>query len=81
MDLQSVARQLGGEVAGHQVLAPGPGHSPRDRSMAVRLSPCAPDGLIVFSHAGDDWRSCRDYVRSRLGIHDRQIVRSRRGKT
>jgi putative DNA primase/helicase len=68
MNLQTVARQLGGEVVGQQVVAPGPGHSQKDRSMAVRLSPCAPHGLIVFSHAGDDWRSCRDFVRSRLGI-------------
>jgi hypothetical protein len=37
--LSDIARALGGEVAGGQALAPGPGHSPKDRSMCVRLSP------------------------------------------
>ena len=34
----------------------------------MRLSPSAPDGFIVFSHAGDDWRESRDYVRERMGL-------------
>src|SRR5258707_1029858 len=50
VNLRDLARALGGEVSGRQVLAPGPGHSPRDRSLAVRLSRSAPDGLLVFSH-------------------------------
>lgn len=37
MTLQEIARVLGGEVQGHQVRAPGPGHSPKDRSLAVML--------------------------------------------
>jgi hypothetical protein len=32
------------------------------------LSPSAPDGFVVTSFAGDDFRICRDYVRERLGI-------------
>ncbi len=68
LDLRSIARALGGEVSGRQVLAPGPGHSPRDRSLSVRLSWQAPDGFIVFSHAGDDFASCRDHVRAKLGL-------------
>jgi hypothetical protein len=67
-DLRSIARALGGEVQGGQVLAPGPGHSPRDRSLAVKLSSNAPDGFVVYSHVGDDWRACRDYVKQKLGI-------------
>jgi putative DNA primase/helicase len=67
-DLRAIVRALGGEIAGGQVLAPGPGHSARDRSMSVRLSPSAPDGFLAFSHAGDGWRACRDYVRDRLGL-------------
>jgi putative DNA primase/helicase len=68
-DLRSLARALDGEVVGAQVLAPGPGgHSRKDRSLSVRLSPTAPDGFLAFSHAGDDWRACRDYVRERLGL-------------
>ncbi len=66
--LRAVARSLGGEVAGAQVLCPGPGHGPRDRSLSVRLSPAAPDGFIVFSHAGDDFQTCRDHVRALLGL-------------
>jgi hypothetical protein len=68
IDLRSIAVALGGVVSGRQVLAPGPGHSPQDRSLAVRPSPEAPDGLLIHSHAGDDWRQCREYVRSRLGL-------------
>ncbi len=36
--------------------------------MSVLPSPSAPDGFLAFSHAGDDWRVCRDHVRERLGI-------------
>jgi putative DNA primase/helicase len=68
LDLRLIARALGGEVSGRQVLAPGPGHTPRDRSLAVRVSNDAPDGFLVYSHAGDDWRTCREHVRSRLGL-------------
>jgi putative DNA primase/helicase len=68
-DLRKIARALGGDVAGcDTVLAPGPGHSARDRSLAVRLDHTAPDGFLVHSHAGDDWRACRDHVRERLGL-------------
>jgi putative DNA primase/helicase len=66
--LQHIAHALGGEVSGRQVLAPGPGHSSHDRSLAVRPAPDAPDGLLIYSHSGDDWRTCRDHVLSRLGI-------------
>ena len=69
IDLRTIARALGGEVTGrHSVSAPGPGHSPRDRSMSVRLDADAPDGFVVNSFAGDDWVFCRDYVRQRLGL-------------
>ena len=47
LTLQEIARVLGGEVRGNQVLAPGPGHSPQDRSLAVKLSN-SPDGLRRF---------------------------------
>jgi putative DNA primase/helicase len=32
--------------------------------------------LVVHSHAGDDWRACKDYVRERLGL-DREYSGSR----
>jgi putative DNA primase/helicase len=67
-DLRSLACALGGEVSGRQVLAPGPGHSHRDRSISIRIEPSAPDGFIVYSFAGDDPLVCKDYVRERLGL-------------
>jgi putative DNA primase/helicase len=67
--VRKIAAALGGQVAGpNTILAPGPGHSSRDRSLAVRLDPRSPDGFLVFSHAGDDWRDCRDHVRMKLGL-------------
>lgn len=68
LDLRTIARALGGEVQGRQVLAPGPNHSRRDRSLSVRLSAQSPTGYIVFSHAGDDFRDARDYVAAKLGL-------------
>lgn len=65
--LRSMAVALGGDVVGRSILCPGPGHSPRDRSLSVSLAPANPDGFIVHSHAGDDWRPCRDHVLHRLG--------------
>ena len=64
--LEQIARALGGEVSGGQVLAPGPNHSAEDRSLAVKHGNNG--GLIVFSHAGDDIRACKDHVRARLGL-------------
>ena len=52
-DVRAAARALGGHIVGRgQVLCPSPGHSPRDRSLAVRF---VADGFIVHSHANDDW--------------------------
>jgi Toprim domain-containing protein len=68
LDLRSIARALVGEVVGAQVLAPGPNHSRRDRSLSVALSASSPDGFLAHSHCGDDWRDCRDHVRERLGL-------------
>lgn len=70
MNARSLARALGGDVVGrNQVVCPGPGHSPKDRSLSVFIDWQAPDGFRVHPHApGDDWRECRDYVRDRLGL-------------
>ena len=76
--LVSIARTLGGEISGDQVRCPGPGHSPVDRSLSVRLVPGAPDGILVHSFAGDDWRLCRDYVRQKLGLAPWQPTRGRK---
>jgi putative DNA primase/helicase len=78
-DLRFIARALGGTVVGRQVLAPGPGHSPQDRSLSLWLDPTKSEGISVHSHAGDDWRECKAYACKRLGIernrprHDHRI--------
>jgi hypothetical protein len=67
-DIRTIARALGGDVVGQQVLAPGPGHSRSDRSLSVRITSSAPEGFVVHSFAGDDPLICKDYVRQRLGL-------------
>src|SRR3954471_22267292 len=67
MNLQTLAQTLGGEICGCEVLAPGPGLSPWDRSLSIRPDPQAPGGFRVHSFANDDWRRCRNYVRDCLG--------------
>jgi hypothetical protein len=64
--LQEIARAVGGEIRGGQVLAPGPGHSAEDRSLSITLSE-SPPGYVVYSFAGDDPIECKDYVRAKLG--------------
>ncbi len=83
LDLRSIACALGGEVRGRQVLAPGPNHSRRDRSLSVRLSHQSPTGFIVTSFAGDPFDVCRDFVMQKLGMDpDAWRTRSRgRGDT
>jgi phage/plasmid primase-like uncharacterized protein len=51
-DLRAIAHLLGGQVSGHEVLAPTPGHSSGDRGTAIRLAPGAPDGLLVTCFNG-----------------------------
>lgn len=66
--LHSWAKALEGRVVGASVRCPGPGHSPHDDSLVVTPAPDSRDGFTVYSHAGDDWRTCKDYVRERLGL-------------
>jgi len=68
MNLLAMARSLGGDVYGRRVLAPGLGHSRRDRSLSIRFDPRAPGGLLVHSFAGDDPLAAKDYVRAVLGL-------------
>jgi hypothetical protein len=65
---RAVARALGGEAMGCNVLAPGPGHSRADRSLSVKIDAAAGDGFLVHSFAGDDPVACRDYVRDAIGL-------------
>jgi hypothetical protein len=51
MNAKDWARRLGGEVSGHDtILCPGPGLSPKDRSLTVKLDPAAPDEFPVHSY-------------------------------
>jgi 5S rRNA maturation endonuclease (ribonuclease M5) len=68
LDLKSLARALGGEVSGGQVLGPGPGHTAKDRSLSVKPDAKAPDGFVIHSFAHDDVNECRDYVRQKAGL-------------
>ena len=68
LDPREVARGLGGNVSGRNVVAPGPGHSRTDRSLSIKIDPAAPDGFIVYSFAGDDAIAYRDHVRAALGL-------------
>jgi putative DNA primase/helicase len=79
----SLARLLGGEAQGDQILAPGPGDSARDRSLSILIDPTAPDGFTCHSFAGDDWADCKDYVLAEIekalvarmnAAHDRQLA-------
>jgi len=70
LSLSYIAKVLGGNVNGHQVLAPGPGHSRKDRSLSVWINR---EGVVsVNSFAGDDNKECRRYVYQRLGIQERR---------
>src|SRR5690606_16106940 len=64
IDSRALARTLGGELWGRNILAPGPGHSSADRSLSIKIDPTAPEGFIVHSFAGDASMECREYVRS-----------------
>ncbi len=75
--VRAAARALGGDISGRNgVVCPGPGHSRQDRSLSVRFDPSAPDGFVVYSHAGDSVLDCKDHVRERLGL---PLWRPRRG--
>jgi AAA domain-containing protein len=67
INLKSIAHILGGEVHGNQVLAPGPNHSTKDRSLSVTISDSG-DDIVVHSFASDDPIECKKYVREKCGI-------------
>jgi hypothetical protein len=67
LTLTQIASALGGDVSSNQVLAPGPGHSPKDRSLSITIADNQ-DGFVCHSFAGDDAIRCKDYIRSKLGL-------------
>jgi hypothetical protein len=67
LSLAEMARRLGGELSGGQIRCPGPGHSPEDRSLSVKLKDDG-TGIVVHSFSGDDPIMCKDHVRKKLGL-------------
>ena len=67
-DVATIAKQLGGEVSGGEIVCPGPHHSAADRRLSVKIDSTSPDGFVVHSFAGDDTIGCRDHVRAKLGL-------------
>jgi len=65
---RTIVAIMGGDVTGRDSCnVPGPGHSRKDRSLAIRITS---NGFLVHSFANDDWKECRDYVLGRLGLGD-----------
>lgn len=68
IDVRTLVGILGGDVTGRDSAnVPGPGHSENDRSLSIRIDSRLAQ-IIVYSHAGDDWKACKDYVFERLGL-------------
>src|SRR5258706_2546300 len=68
LTVREIAAILGGDVTGRNSCnVPGPGHSKIDRSLSITIDG-RQDRIIVCSHASDDWKICKDYVRQRLGL-------------
>lgn len=62
LDAPAIVKTLGGDWYGSYGLAPGPGHSKRDRSLKIWIGR---EGEPRFhSFAGDDWRSVKDELRA-----------------
>lgn len=72
LDPRSVARALGGDATGLNIMAPGPGHSRADRSLSIKIDSTAQDGFILHSFAGDSPIACREYVRMAIGMSVRE---------
>jgi putative DNA primase/helicase len=65
LNIYTIARALGGTVTGRdKCVVPGPNHSLKDRSLSIRVRS---NSFDVYSFAGDDWKTCRDYIHTKLG--------------
>ena len=80
LDPNTIAAIMGGEVTGPDSCAvPGPGHSPQDRSLSVKINHTG-DDVVVHSFAGDDPIKCLDYVRVKCGLPKWEPKRKENGK-
>jgi hypothetical protein len=60
-----ITRALGGDWYGSYGLIPGPGHSPKDRSVSIRPHRSDPNDVVIHSFAGDDDLAVKDELRHR----------------
>lgn len=76
-DLRAIVARVGGEIynGGRAALVPGPGHSPKDRSLSLTLTADNPPRLLWCSHAEDDARA----VWQHLGLSPGQGAPVREG--
>lgn len=77
---RGVAAAMGGKVSPSNpdmARVPGLGHSKHDDGLVVWVTDADPEGFTTYSHHGDDWLECRDYVRSKLGL-ERPDLRKKR---
>ena len=63
MGARELTKARSGDWCGTYGLVPGPGHSPKDRSLKVSDFN---GGIRVHSFAGDCWKECRAH----LGLDD-----------
>jgi putative DNA primase/helicase len=62
---REITLALGGDWYGTYGLVPGPGHSPKDRSVRIAASQSDPDEVHVHCFApGDSWRDFKETLRS-----------------
>lgn len=66
MKLHQIAKALGGTLNGRWINIRGPNHSSADRSLGFQFEKIEPDGLRIYSFAGDDPVLCKKYVKARL---------------
>ncbi len=64
---QQVVRYLGGDWHGDYGLAPGLGHSKRDRSLKIKAHPSDLGEVVIHSFTGENWRDLKDELR-RKGV-------------
>jgi len=79
-DLREIVERIGGEIlqGGQAAIVPGPGHSRRDRSLSLKLSP---DGKVLFySFANDQAGAVMQYLgigASQERVSDQEAQRRR----
>lgn len=72
INLSAIARHYGGTVSGGQALIPAIGHSAKDRGVAIKAKPDAPDGCLIHCFNGGDPLAEKDRLRADGFLPDRQ---------